>query len=515
MSVVPPRIRRPTPSEIQRKAEKHFISLSEAEAKDFERLIDESLTAYERLDEMAEPELFGNFSSRDSRSGHKPVPGSDPYNAVVTSCSVNGAEEGPLAGYTVGLKDNVQLAGIEMTCGSRLLRGFYPSVDATVATRLLEAGADITAKLNMEAWATSSTGDQSATGPVLNPHDSDYLAGGSSSGSAVAVVTERVDLAVGTDQAGSIRMPAAMCGCVGLKPTFGLVPYTGVVPISPTVDHAGPLTRSVTDCALVLEVMAGADPLDHRSADTPTSDYVTALDADPTGCRVGLLTEGFGLEASDARVDEAVREAAEAFGEAGATVQDVSVPAHLDGKAIRNAVVTGEHTALVNAEGLGHYMDGWYDTGFAEAFGRARRVHADDFPLVLKLRLVLGQYLADEYLGHYHAKAQNLRRDLGAAYDEVLSKIDVLAMPTVPGTAPERVDELTRLEFMARVRGNSPNTSPFNVTGHPAISVPCGSVDGLPVGIMFVGNQLDDGTVLRVADAFEQAIDVDLGDPSV
>ncbi|MGM0591960.1 MAG: amidase [Halobacteriota archaeon] len=508
MSEIPPTVRPPTRAEIREYASAHYIDLTDEEVEDFHEFLTDSMTAYERLDELTEPRPKRSDTVRDP--GYRPSDEEDPHNAVVTACEVRGADDGPLAGYTVGLKDSVQLAGVEMTCGSSVFRGYHPSADATVATRLLDAGATITAKLNMEAWAVSSTGDQSLGGPVLNPRDTDYLAGGSSGGSAAAVVTGQVDIAVGTDQAGSIRMPAAMCGCVGLKPTHGLVPYTGIVAVAPTVDHAGPMTRTVTECALALDVMAGEDPSDPRSISRPEGSYVDALDDDPSGVTVGVLAEGFGLDVDDGAVDATVRDALDAFAGEGATLEDVSVPLHRDGMAIRNAVVTEAGTALVDAEGVGHFVDGWYDTEFAEAFGRARRVHADDFPLNLKLRLVLGAYLADEYLGYYHAKAQNLSRRLALEYDDALSGVDVLAMPTMPKTALRLKESVTRTEWKARSKGAIRNTSPFNVSGHPAISVPCGTANGLPVGMMFVGRRNDDGAVLRAAYAFEQHVNVDL-----
>lgn len=504
MSVIPPSIRRPTDDELREKAAKHFIDLSEEEFQDFSAILDKWLLAYERLDDLPESRAPVTVTQRDP--GNRPSTEEDPFNAIVTTCSVRGADEGPLAGMEVGLKDNIALAGVEMTCGSRVFSGYVPQNDATIVSRLLEAGADMTAKLTMEAWAVSSTGDQSATGPVLNPHDTNYLAGGSSSGSAVAVVNRDVDLAIGTDQAGSIRMPAALCGCVGLKPTFGLVPYTGIVAVSPTVDHVGPMTRSVADSARALEVLAGRDPLDHRQGPVEDADYVEACSMRPTEVTVGILEEGFGVDGGDKRVDDVAHESLEAFAEAGAEIKDLSIPWHRDGTAIRNAVVNEAHTALVNGEGVGHFLDGWYDSNFAEAFGRARRVHGNDFPIMFKLRLIIGQYLSDEYLGHYHAKAQNLSRELTEAYDEALSKVDVLALPTTPRTALEHRPEVTRREYVDRALGLISNTAPFNVTGHPAISVPCGSIDSLPVGMMFVGDRFDDATVLGVSSAFETCV---------
>ncbi|MEF8843345.1 MAG: amidase family protein, partial [Haloarculaceae archaeon] len=216
---------------------------------------------------------------------------------------------------------------------------------------------------------------------------------------------------------------------------------------------------------------------------------------------------GFGHEESEDGVDDAVHDALAAFEDAGAEVTEVSVPMHLDGPAIWTAVANEATAATVNAEGIGHYGKGFYDTGFADYFGKARRAHADDYLTTVKLTLVLGQYLADEYRGHYYAKAQNLSRELAERYDEALADVDVLAMPTTPQTAHEVRDDLTRLEVIGRALDMLPNTSPFDITGHPAVSVPCGESDGLPVGLMLVGERFDDATVLRAAETFERSID--------
>ncbi|MFC7047044.1 amidase [Halobacteriaceae archaeon GCM10025711] len=502
MTANPPNVRPPTEAEIREKAADHFIDLTDDEVADFAAVVPELLAGYERLDELVEPRRTVEYTDRDP--GYRPGPDEDPLNAFVTKCEVAGAADGPLAGYDVGLKDNVALAGVEMTCGSKLLDGYVPAHDATVATRLLDAGATITGKLNMEDLAFSGSGELSATGAVLNPRDEGHIAGGSSSGSAAAVVAGDVDVAIGGDQGGSIRIPAAWSGCVGHKPTHGLVPYTGVVGLGPSFDHTGPICSTVADCARVLDAVAGKDPGDPRQGVVPTGEYEAALPGDPADLTVGVLAEGFGHDESDPDVDATVRDALDAFADAGATVSEVSVPMHHDGLPIWNAVVTEETTAFVRDEGVGHYGEGFYDTQFADAFGKARRARANDFLSTVKLTLVVGQYLADEYQGHYYAKAQNLRRALADAYDDALDDVDVLAMPTTPQTAHEVRDDLTRLEAIDRALNMLANTAPFDVTGHPAISVPAGSADGLPVGVMFVGGQFDDETVLAAGQAFEE-----------
>lgn len=495
-------LRPPTADELERYAAIHHINLSEAEREEFAAVAPELLNAYERLEEL-EPSV-PTAPADANRSSSVPSDEDDPLNAFVRRCSVSGATEGPLEGYDVGLKDSISLAGIEMTCGSAVFSGYVPSTDATIATRLLEAGATIAGKLNMENMAFSGSGEMSAHGPVPNPRDTNYLAGGSSSGSAAAVVNGDVDVAIGTDQAGSIRIPASWSGCIGHKPTYGLVPYTGIVGLGRSFDHAGPLARSVADCARVLEVIDGADSLDPRQGAVPTEEYTESLDTDPADLTIGVLEEGFGHDESEANVDETVDEALKAFADEGADLRQVSVPMHRDGLAIWNGIATEETAATIAGEGIGHFGNGYYDAELMAAFGRTRRERADEFPPTVKLVVALGEYLAEEYHGRYYAKAQNLSRDLAAAYDDALTDIDVLAMPTTPQTAHEYLEDPSRIQILERAVNMLANTSPFDVTGHPALSVPTGTSEGLPVGLMFVGEAFDDATVLQAGDAFEQ-----------
>lgn len=502
MSGIPPNVQPPTIEEIHRKAEEHHIDLSQKEAEDFFEAISATIEGYERLDELSASTPEIKYTDRDA--GYRPDKKEDPLNAFVTKCEVHGADSGSLSEYEVGIKDNVALAGVEMTCGSKLFEGYVPSFDATIVTRLLDAGATITGKLNMEDMAFSGSGELSATGPVLNPHDTDYIAGGSSSGSIAAVVNGDVDVAIGGDQGGSVRIPAAWSGGVGHKPTHGLVPYTGIAGLGRTFDHTGPIATSVKDCARVLDVIAGKDPHDPRQGAVPTEDYTGALDSDPSEVTIGVVEEGFGHDESEQAVDRTVRNAVENFADAGAEIKELSIPMHIDGLPIWNGIAIEATTATINNEGIGHFSDGYYDTQFMEVFGNARRSRADDYLTTLKLTLILGQYLSDEYRSHYYGKAQNLSRDLAAKYDAALDEVDVLAMPTTPQTAHKQKDDLERLEVIDRALSMLTNTAPFDVTGHPALSVPAGTADGLPVGLMLVGEQFDDATVLDAGRAFEQ-----------
>ncbi|MFC6988497.1 amidase [Haloplanus sp. GCM10025708] len=511
MSEIPPNVRPPTPEDVREMAAKHHMDLSADEVEDFVALAEATLEGYERLDELPDPSPDVKYTDRDP--GYRPDADEDPLNAFVRKCEVRGADDGPLSGYEVGLKDTVSVAGVEMTCGSKLFEGYVPQIDATIVTRMLDAGATITGKLNMEDMAFSGSGELSATGPVLNPRSTEHVAGGSSSGSIAAVVSGEVDVAIGGDQGGSVRIPASWSGGVGHKPTHGLVPYTGVAGLGRSFDHVGPMTTTVADAALVMDVVAGKDPKDPRQGWVPDDTYADALSRDPSDLTVGVVEEGFAHDESDPGVDEAVRGALDRFADAGADVQEVSVPMHRDGVAIWNGVAIEETTATINAEGIGHYGDGYYDTAFMDAFGRARRAHADDYLTTVKFTLVLGQYLADRYRSHYYAKAQNLGRKLTAAYDEQLTDVDVLAMPTTPQTAHRHRTDLSRLEVVERALNALNNTAPSDVTGHPALSVPCGTVDDLPVGLMLVGERFADSTVLAAGHAFERHVPVDLPEP--
>ena len=507
MSTNPPNVRPPTEAEIREAAAAHYIELTDEELAEFAAMIPETLAGYERIDAIPEPARERTHTDRDP--GYRPDHEEDPLNAFVTNCRIEGASEGPLSGYDVAIKDNVAVAGVEMTCGSKLFEGYVPRHDATIVTRLLDAGATITGKTNMEDMAFSGSGELSATGAVLNPRSRDHIAGGSSSGSAAAVVSGDADVAIGGDQGGSIRIPAAWSGCVGHKPTHGLVPYTGVVGLGHSFDHVGPIATTVADCAQTLDVLAGKDPLDPRqgAVTLPEEGYETALDRTPDEMTVGVVSEGFGHETSEPGVNETVRDALSAFEAQDATIEDVSIPVHTDGMPIWNAIVTEEFAALVRSEGVGHYGNGFYDTAFADFFAKSRRTRANDYLSTVKLTLILGEYLSEHYHGHYYAKAKNLRRSLIGAYDEAFDEVDVLAMPTTPQTAHERRDDLTRPEAIERALNMLTNTAPFDVSGHPGLSVPCGTADGLPVGLMFVGARGADATVLGAGAAFEEHTD--------
>jgi amidase len=439
---------------------------------------------------------------------HRPGPEENPHGAWYVKTSIKGAPGGKLAGRRVALKDNVCLAGVPMMVGADLLEGYVPDVDATVVERILDAGGEIAGKAVCEYYCVSGGSHTSSTGPVHNPRKRGYTAGGSSSGSAALVAAGDVDLAIGGDQAGSIRIPASHCGIVGLKPTYGLVPYTGIAPLEITLDTCGPMTANVRDNALLLEVIAGPDGIDSRQRGVAAGRYTEAVERGISGLRIGVLQEGFGHPNSEADVDAKVRAAAQRLASLGATVSDVSVSMHGLGFAIWSAI-RGDAACItlleMNGAGLAH--EGLYLTSLLDrAMGWRER--ADDFADTVKIASMFSRYTVDRYGGHYYAKAQNLRRRLRAAYDAALSAHDLLLLPTVAMKAPPipgqgaSVQEITRRSWEP-----TRNTCPFNVTGHPAISLPCGLEDGRPIGLMLVGRHYAEDTIYQAAAAFEASGD--------
>jgi amidase len=486
------------------------ISLDERELEDYAELVAETLDLLERIQEIPEPRFDPHdIAYPERRNVHRPAREDNPHNAWITKAHVDGGDGGPLSGTTIGLKDNIALAGVEMTNGSQLLEGYSPEIDATIVTRLLDAGATITGKLNMESFAFSGSSDTSDFGTVTNPRAPEYIAGGSSSGSGAAVAAGEVDIAIGGDQGGSIRIPSSCCGIVGIKPTTGLVPYTGIFPIDSTLDHTGPMAETVTEVAEALEVMAGADGLDPRQpADLDPDPYTDALVDAVEGTTVAVLAEGFDHEESDPEVNATVRDAIETLEALGAETVEVSVPRHRDSLALWIAIAGYGGVQMLKQGGTGSLLDGWYDTGLAKTYDKFRRSQARDFPDSVKATWLAIEYLDREYHGSaLYGKCQNITRSMREAYDEILDEADVLTMPTVP-IKPFEIDPgLSRVERISRSLVTSLNTAPFDLTHHPAISVPCGTAGGRPVGRMFVGDRFDEPSVLRAAYTYQQHVD--------
>jgi amidase len=495
----------PSLEELSAIAKQYHLKISAEDLATYRDLMKGTIGSYRRISELQEPKLLVKYPRTP---GYRPSPEQNPLNAWYWKCSIKGAATGMLAGKRIAIKDNTCVAGIPMMNGSALLEGYVPDVDATVVTRILDAGGEIVGKAVCEDLCFSGGSFTSATGPVRNPHNPKYNAGGSSSGSAALVVTGECDMALGGDQGGSIRIPSGWSGAYGLKPTWSLVPYTGVMPIEATLDHTGPIAMTVENVALLLEAIAGKDSLDPRQGEVTTKPYGKTLTGDVNGLRFGVVKEGFGWPgASEADVDEGVQKAAEVFRKLGGTVTGISIPMHRDGIHIWNGVaVEGALAQMVLHDGMGLNWQGYYTTTLVDHYGRARRAMADNFSDTVKLVILLGQYMADKYYGRYYAKAQNLGRLLRDAYDKAMKEVDILIMPTLPMKAmPLPPPEPSLTQYFVTALGMIQNTCPFDVTHHPAMNVPCGKSDGLPIGMMLVGRHWEDDVVLRAAHAFEKA----------
>ncbi len=498
-------LRLPSAEDLRNLAQANHFNLNDEEMAAFQKLTPGIFQVYEQLYQMPEARQPIKYPDRDP--GYRPSPEEDPYNAIIRRCTLKGASSGKLAGKRIGLKNNVFVAGMPMTCGTLLLEDYVSDTDATIVTRLLDEGAEINTLLNLENFCFSGAGDTSTFGAVLNPHNTDHLAGGSSGGSGAALYYDDIDITIGGDQGGSIRIPASWCGVVGLKPTHGLVPYTGIAGIDNTCDHTGPMARTVADTALTLEAIAGKDPLDPRQAgEVPVEPYTAALGQGIRGLRIGVLTEGFGTPNSEPDVDEGVRRAIEVLSELGAVTSEVSVPAHKEAPAIVLGLILEGATALLRSNGMGYHWEGLYLPNLVESLGKSMRAQGNDLPPTVKLFLIVGTYMQEHYHGRMYAKAQNLRPQLRASYDRAFEQFDLLALPTVPVKAYKHNPDQDVFEMVAHSLNMNGNTAPFNQTGHPAVSVPCGKSNGLPLGLMLVGRRFEDATVLRAAHAFEQHV---------
>ncbi|MFT4183388.1 MAG: amidase [Rhizobium sp.] len=496
-------ITRPTVEAISALAESLGFRLSAVEAEVYRTLMADNFSAYDVVDAWPD---FVPAVLYPRTPGYRPPASENPFGAWARKAVVSGAEQGPLAGRTAVLKDNIFLAGVPMMNGASTLEGFVPVQDATVATRMLDAGATILGKATCEHFCLSGGSHTSDPAPVQNPRRHGFSAGGSSSGPAALVAAGEVDFAIGGDQGGSIRIPAAFCGVVGLKPTHGLVAYTGVMPIESTLDHIGPMTAGVADNALLLSVVAGPDGLDPRQNAPVVGDYVAALGKGADGLRIGLLTEGFSIAGMQEGVADSVRAASQRLQLAGAVVEEVSVPEHALGAAVWAPIgCEGLMAQMMHGNGMGFNWKGLYDVGLIDFHSGWRR-SATDLSACLKVAMLTGEWGLRHYNGRYYAKAQNIARCVRAAYDAAFARFDLLLMPTLPCVAtPLPPLDAPLAEYVRRAFEMSANTAPFDVTGHPAISVPCGLSEGLPVGLMLVARHHGEATIYRAAAALEGA----------
>jgi aspartyl-tRNA(Asn)/glutamyl-tRNA(Gln) amidotransferase subunit A len=408
---------------------------------------------------------------------------------------------GPLTGIPLALKDLLSTAGIRTTCGSKILENFVPLYDAHVVTRLREAGAVLVGKTNMDEFAMGSSTENSAYFPTHNPWNLSMVPGGSSGGSAVAVSAGEATFALGSDTGGSIRQPAALSGVVGLKPTYGRVSRYGLVAFASSLDQIGPFTRTVEDAAMVLQAIAGHDERDATSAPIEVPDYTAGLVGDIRGLKIGVPREYF-PEDIEGGVHDAVSAAVNVLIENGASVDwEVSLPSTPHALATYYIIAPSEASAnLARYDGVKYgyaFQDG------ASMWENMEQTRGRGFGAEVKRRIMLGTYaLSSGYYDAYYLKAQKVRTLIRREFDEAFEKYDVLVAPTSPTVAfpiGAKVDDPYAMYL------NDVCTLPVNIAGLPGISVPCGLVDGLPVGLQVIGKPFDEATVLRVANAYEKA----------
>ncbi|WP_226482978.1 Asp-tRNA(Asn)/Glu-tRNA(Gln) amidotransferase subunit GatA [Natrinema amylolyticum] len=417
-------------------------------------------------------------------------------NIFITEEGIEGAEDGPLAGKTVAVKDNISTEGVRTTCGSRMLEDYVPPYDATVVERLKDAGATIVGKANMDEFGMGTTTETSYFGETDNPAAPGHVPGGSSGGSAAAVAAGEADLALGSDTGGSVRCPAAFCGVVGIKPTYGLVSRYGLVAYGNSLEQIGPFGETVEDAAELLDVIAGSDERDATTrSEGDDSNYADAATGDVDGLQIGVPTEL--LEGADEGVVETFWEALGELEDRGAEYHEVSLPSVEHAVEAYYVIAMSEASSnLARFDGVRYGHSGGYDGNWNETFARARE---EGFGDEVKRRILLGTYaLSAGYHDKYYKKAQDARAWVKQDFDEALSEADVLASPTMP-VPPFELGE--SLDDPLQLYLADANTVPVNLADLPAISVPAGETDGLPVGLQLVGPAFGEERLIRAASA--------------
>uniref|UniRef100_A0A914URT9 Amidase domain-containing protein n=1 Tax=Plectus sambesii TaxID=2011161 RepID=A0A914URT9_9BILA len=482
----------PTHDDIQRISDELNLHCSGQELEAYEKLLIGNADTLNLLYSLPEPVPPVQYPRTP---GHRPSAEENPYHAWYWKCSVKGESSGKLAGMKVAVKDHAFVAGVPMMNGSRALEGFVPEYDATIVTRMLQEGAEIVGKSIVPDLCCCGSSIMNPYGPTLNPWDTTRSAGGSSSGSAVLLAIGEVDLATGGDQGGSIRIPASCCGIVGIKPTFGLVPYTGVCPIETSLDH----------------VIAGYDDdADSRqpSCGFSVPEYTVEMRKPPNALKIGILKEGF--ELCENNVQDCVRKAVEAIKNANlfSAVVEVSMPTHLYAKNVWNAFARfGMGAQLLEGGGYGIGAYGLQSSRLSEALQRGLKTNEHATSHLIKALHIWYTFVNQRYGKSIYSRGQSQLLSIRKQYDTLLKEYDVLIMPTLPQIPTKLPDKNTSiLEAMVRSGNMVLNTAPFDSTHHPALSLNAGFVQGLPVGMQIVGRRWDDATVLRVAYHVEKAL---------
>ncbi|KAF4340513.1 amidase [Fusarium beomiforme] len=503
------------------------VTLKDDEKPDYERLLaifHESMTSLMSLPDYVPKTDVERFPRENVRP---PQPDENPLGAWAWRCHIADqfCKGGLLEGKTIAVKDNIAVKDVPMLLGTDFVKDYTPNLDATCVTRLLEAGAVIKGKSVCENMCHSATSSSATTGHVHNPYARGYSSGGSSSGSGALVSNGDVDMALGADQGGSIRVPAGWCGLYGLKPTFGLVPYTGCGSNEPTNDHVGPMTRTLLDNALMLQVIAGNDNIDDRSFAAPSPANVPKYHEellnlsnpkDLTGVKVGVLIEAMEQPSVEPRVKATVSAAVQGLRDLGATVEEISIPIHKHGASIWTAISkTGGYLAKRNLTfgRRGHAM-----TDLTAQFETLTQDQWNN-GYVSSRNIYLNGLYAQKSLPGLLGKATNLSRQLRDEYDAALAKYDVLVAPNLPYVANSHTPyEATGLEKISKQVGLTANTAPFNQSGHPVLAMPIGMLpieEGplkgsgvkLPVSLQVIGKWWRESDVYRVAYAWSESYD--------
>jgi amidase len=481
---------------------KHLgLGVTEHDAQFYAEVVASSISNYDVVDAIHAPTPA--LSPAD-RSYVVPSEKDNPTKGWYVQSRIQTCKSGRLAGRTVAIKDSIPVAGLPMQAGSNIFDGYVPEFDAEVVRRILNEGGIIAGKAQCEYLCFSGSSHTAACGPIHNPWREGYSTGGSSSGSAVLVATGAVDMALGADQAGSIRMPSSFTGLVGLKPTYGLVPYTGIASLDASFDHVGPMTATVADAALLLSVIAGPDGIDARQHGKAPADYEGAMGQSVKGMKIGILKEAFQVPGSDPKVGERVRQAAAVLEKLGATVVEVSAPLHSQGLAIWTTIGWhGMSDTVLQGHGFGMLRHDQYPISMME-WARDHASGLEKAPPSVKLFFCISEY-AKKHLGYVgYGKGINAARQMRAQYDSLLQDVDLLLMPSTPMTATPLPDANTSIE--TELKTSHPmafNTAPFDLTHHPAMSLPCGGIDGMPVGLMLVAKHYDESAIFRAAKAYE------------
>lgn len=485
----------PTREQLARYAARQRVPLSDDQLDDYVDHVSAWLSIFDRLDRLEEPRVALRHCDRNP--GRIPSAAEDPFSAIVRFCEVKGAGSGRLGGMRIGVKDNIAVAGLPMANGERHDSAApVPTEDAVVVERLLDAGATITAK-------TSIGGVDTSLRPTRNPHGPQFSAGGSSSGSAAAVAAGMVGAALGADQGGSVRIPSAWCGIVGMKATHGLIPSYGLIYWDHTLDHIGPMTNTVADNAAMLEVMAGGDWRDPQwvRADPVAGDYTGAAELGVEGLRIGVVTDSLEPSGCTLKTLRLFERARTTLSKLGAEVVPLSVPLWTDAPTILLAILTFGLTAMADSFGQGYGHLGRIDTNLLVATANQHLNGARDLPLGSRVLPLVFEHLREAYCGVHFGRAQNLRLELRRQLDAVFNDVDVLITPTTP-TGPFELscgDKPSVATLLA-------NTCALNLSGHPALNVPSGLGDNnLPTGLQIIGRKFHEHTVYRVGSAFEAA----------